>query len=460
LLEPAEQGYPVAWFQPTYKSLLEVWRAVKRAMKPATVSVSEQDKRIELATGGVIEFWSLDRDPEGCRGRKYKRVIVNEAAKCRELELAWTQAIRPTLTDYKGDAWFPSTPRGRDYYHELFSRGQDALGFPQWKSWQLPTSDNPKIDAAEIEEAKRDLPSTVFQQEYLALFLDVAGRFFDEWEPERWVTDYDEESGQFVERKWPWHVCDPFQVPDWWDAWFAVDYGTTPDQPTFGAVLFVIDEHGSMYAIDEVYAAGLEAPEQAQAVLEMLGRNGMASPTDPKKPKECLWTISPRVKMSPMDWASTFPPTDAQERKGKYPVEYYWERGLKMIVRAVKDRRAGWQEFKRVLHDYRVERDQHGEYPLPMFSAFRGKCSHFIRTIPLLVRSETDPEDIEGGNLKGGERKQEDHLADVGRYAFMTRPRPSKNPNAPKPYEPRHPFGDESRLPPALRQDRPQVRYE
>lgn len=398
---------------------------MKRAMKPATVAVSEQDKRIELATGGVIEFWSLDRDPEGCRGRKYKRVVINEAAKCRDLELAWTQAIRPTLTDYRGDAWFPSTPRGRDYYHDLFSRGQDAIGFPQWKSWQLPTSENPKIDPAEIEEAKRDLPSTTFQQEYLAQFLDVAGRFFDEWEPDRWITDWDEEAQQFTEIKIPWHVCDPFQIPSWWNVWFAVDYGTSPDAPTFAALLFAIDDHGAVYVIDEVYEAGKEAPEQAQAVLEMLHRNNLATPTEdaPERRTKCLWSVA-RVDMALMDWASTFPPQDEKERKGKYPVEYYWERGMTMIAPAVKDRIAGWQDVKKVMHDYRVEiTERNEERALPMFRVFRGRCSHLIRTLPLLIRSEVNPEDIEGGNLKGGEKKQEDHLADALRYGLFRRPR-------------------------------------
>jgi hypothetical protein len=51
----------------------------------------------------VIEFWSLD-SPDSGRGRKYAVVVVDEAAMIPELEAAWQQSIRPTLTDLQGSA--------------------------------------------------------------------------------------------------------------------------------------------------------------------------------------------------------------------------------------------------------------------------------------------------------------------------------------------------------------------
>lgn len=62
--------------------------------------------RIELITGAAIDYWTLDDPSTVARGRKYKRVIIDEAAMARHLEQAWTEAIRPTLTDYRGDAFF------------------------------------------------------------------------------------------------------------------------------------------------------------------------------------------------------------------------------------------------------------------------------------------------------------------------------------------------------------------
>jgi hypothetical protein len=164
-------GYPVGWFAPTYKYLIEVWKEAKRVLRPLTSAVSVQDKRIELINGGVMEFWTMDGD-DPARGRKYGRVVIDEAAMVRDLRAKWDESIRPTLTDFRGEAWLFSTPKGRND----FSRFYDDAGVrPGWARWQIPTSANPFIDPEEIEQARRDLPELVFRQEYLAEFVDFGG---------------------------------------------------------------------------------------------------------------------------------------------------------------------------------------------------------------------------------------------------------------------------------------------
>jgi hypothetical protein len=163
-VDVAVSGQPVGWFAPTYKFLDEAWREVRRAVLEITKSVDKQQRRIELIGGGSVEFWTMDH-PDPGRGRKYARVVIDEAGIVRDLKAVWTEAIRPTLTDLKGDAWFLGTPKGRGYFHELFQRGQD--GRLLWKSWRFHTVDNPYIDAAEVEEARGELPDLAFRQEYL-----------------------------------------------------------------------------------------------------------------------------------------------------------------------------------------------------------------------------------------------------------------------------------------------------
>ena len=116
-------AYPVGWFSPTYKMLTEVWRNAERMFAPITVRKSAQDHRLEFVTGGVLEFWSLD-DPNVARGRKYKRVIIDEAAMIPALQDAWNYVLRPTLADYKGDAWFLSTPKGLNFFWQMWQWGQ------------------------------------------------------------------------------------------------------------------------------------------------------------------------------------------------------------------------------------------------------------------------------------------------------------------------------------------------
>jgi len=177
-LESLKQGDPVGWFAPNYKYLLEVWGDLTRVLRPHATKINATERRVELANGAILECWTLDGTDDPGRSRKYKLAIVDEAAIAANLKAVWEQAIRATLTDLEGSAWFLSTPKGLNYFYELFQRGQDPLGHPDWRSWQLPTSVNPFIPTSEIEAARRELPEMAFKQEFLAEFLSGDGAVF------------------------------------------------------------------------------------------------------------------------------------------------------------------------------------------------------------------------------------------------------------------------------------------
>jgi hypothetical protein len=177
LIEAALTGKPVGYFAPTYKLLVPAWRDVARLCLPIIKGApNKTEHRLELVTGGAIEMWSLDGGNAG-RGRKYARVVLDECAMVGDLEATYNEAIRPTLTDYKGDAWFLSTPKGMNFFWKCFTYGMSA-DEPDWESWQMPTTANPFIDPAEVEDARRQLPDRVFRQEYLAEFIEDAGGVF------------------------------------------------------------------------------------------------------------------------------------------------------------------------------------------------------------------------------------------------------------------------------------------
>ena len=176
-IDTALDGKPTGWFAPTYKILDDAWREAVAATRDIAEKVDKQERRIELITGGVIEFWSLDTADPG-RSRKYARIVIDEAGIVRDLQAAWNEAIRPTLTDYRGDAWFLGTPKGRNYFHQLFVKGQEPAG--DWKSWRFATTDNPHMSAEEIESARADLPDAAFRQEYLGEPADDGGNPFGE----------------------------------------------------------------------------------------------------------------------------------------------------------------------------------------------------------------------------------------------------------------------------------------
>lgn len=390
IIPPALAGFPTAWFAPDYKSLLEVWRDCLRILEPVTKRTDVQQKRIELHGGGLIEFWSLDGDPESCRGRHYKRIVIDEAAKVRRLQIAWELAISATLIDYIGDAWLLTTPRGRDYLWELWQRGQSKHeDWDDWASWQMPTATNPFIPPSEIERFKKENPTTVYNQEILAQFLDVGGRFFDEWAEER---DGDE-----------WHVVTPFKVPAHWltNAFGGLDYGTAAP---FSFHLAVGDDHGDVVIMDEEYEERQLPKAQAKRVRECIERAGIAN------------IGSVLIAADP----SMFPPKDPAKRLGEYPIEAFWAEGLS-CVKAINDRVATNTNAKQYMHDSRVlKRNDGTEYVKPALRVFKGRCKNLIRTIPLMITDEKDVEDFD--------TTLEDHAVDSGlRYLLSTRPRKSIN---------------------------------
>lgn len=169
-------GYPVAWYEPTFKSLQANWDWFVNTLAPITKTKSERDRTIELITGGTLEMWSL-QDKDASRGRHYKRAIINEAAFIPHFEYSWNNVIRITLADLRGGAVISGTPKGRNYFWNLFRRGVDGLD-GEWTSFTFTTWDNPYIPRSEIEEMKRTLPELIYRQEIMAEFIDDQGGVF------------------------------------------------------------------------------------------------------------------------------------------------------------------------------------------------------------------------------------------------------------------------------------------
>lgn len=166
-------GMPVAWFAPTYRMMLDTFKDMRSILAPISTSVNASDHRIEIVTGGVMDFWSLDG--ETVRGRRYKRVIINEAAMVSDLLRKWNEAVRPTLADFSGDAWFLSTPRGHDGFWQMHQLG--VAGKPDWRAWQFGTSANPHIKSSEVDAMRVGMPERSYLQEIEAQFL-ADGSFF------------------------------------------------------------------------------------------------------------------------------------------------------------------------------------------------------------------------------------------------------------------------------------------
>jgi hypothetical protein len=170
IITEAVQGKQIAYITPTY-SLAKVF--FNRLIHALPFLNNKSDLKLSFPNGGSVEFFTGER-LDNLRGRKFHWVIIDEASFIPNLEQGWLNSIRPTLTDYKGRALFLSTPRGKNYFYSLFMKG----GEDGWESFKFTTYDNPYIDSTEIDEARTQLPSAVFEQEYMANPMENAANPF------------------------------------------------------------------------------------------------------------------------------------------------------------------------------------------------------------------------------------------------------------------------------------------
>lgn len=141
-------------------------------------SLNRSELFIAFVNGSELWFKSAD-NPDALRGRGIDFLVIDEAATVKRE--AWENALRPSLSDTRGKAVFISTPKGHNWFFEMWTRGNDPK-YSDYKSWSYPTSANPFIPKSEIEQAKQTLPIAVFEQEYLAVFREDVGSVFREVE--------------------------------------------------------------------------------------------------------------------------------------------------------------------------------------------------------------------------------------------------------------------------------------
>ena len=190
-VEYAGKGWPVGWFAPDYKIESEAWSELVEALEPIKRSKSQVSGVYRTTTGGRIDFWTLENERAG-RSRRYKLVVVDEAAFTKSNMMAiWQQAIKPTLLDLNGSAVVLSNTNGNDPENFLWricnQPEHEFFGF------HAPTHSNPLIPLrmpgeSEASHAARRLEALealrknnhplVYQQEYLAEFVDWSGVAF------------------------------------------------------------------------------------------------------------------------------------------------------------------------------------------------------------------------------------------------------------------------------------------
>ncbi|MGN0976028.1 MAG: terminase large subunit domain-containing protein [Gemmiger sp.] len=215
------------------------------------------------------------------------------------------------------------------------------------------------------------------------------GQVFREWK---------NDPAHYVDRLWT-HVIEPFAIPAWWKVWRGFDFGYA--RP-FSVGWYAADGDGKLYRIREWYgctgepnvgvrmtpqqiAAGIRQIESEDPNLKGRRIQGVADPA--------IFDESRGQSIAAMMLQS--------------PNFIYWHGGD-------NTRLAGKMQFH-----YRLAFDEQGE---TMFQVFN-TCAGFLRTVPALCYSRTNPEDVDTG--------QEDHIYDECRYVLMEHPISPRERHAP-----------------------------
>ena len=173
----SEKAGEYGWIAPTYNVADRGIEAI-RMIADGRIEVSGRaPTRVEFRTKiGMTRIWFLSADnPDNIRGFGFQGVVIDEAAAIPVS--VWHYVLRPTIAQTLGWAVFVSTPKGRNWFYDLYTRGMDP-NETDYASFTFPSKASPFFPAKEWEEAKRTLPADVFRQEYEAEFMeDSAGVF-------------------------------------------------------------------------------------------------------------------------------------------------------------------------------------------------------------------------------------------------------------------------------------------
>jgi phage terminase large subunit-like protein len=172
------------WCAPVYKQAQIAFKLIGHMLPPGRFrqrrSQGEMVYELLYADGRVrstIDFRSAER-PESLRGDGVHGAVIDEAGYWKRDSFI---SVMTTLTRTQGKLRIISTPKGKTWFFEEWSKGwypDKRAANPEYFSYQLPTSANPTVTKAAIETLRRNFTDRQFRQEILAEFLDDGAGVF------------------------------------------------------------------------------------------------------------------------------------------------------------------------------------------------------------------------------------------------------------------------------------------
>ena len=197
--------------------------------------------------------------------------------------------------------------------------------------------------------------------------------------------DWDVFSGQYYsEFRRNIHVVEPFQIPDWWKRFRALDYGLDMT----ACYWIASSPDGRCFVYRELYEKDLNLTQAAKRILSLT-----------RGDEHISYTVA-----SPDLW-------NRRQETGYSGQEIMAKAGLKGLIRADNARVQGWRTLREFLAPYTDEQN----VTVARIAIFEN-CINLIRCIPLLQHDEHNPEDVSDKN------HEISHSVEACRYFCMSRP--------------------------------------
>lgn len=362
-------------------------RQLKEDLVPTKIATyNTSQKQFTFTTGSTINFAYCQRDDDllHLQGQEYDIIYIDECTMLSEYQMKQIAACCRGANDFPKRIYYTCNPggQGHGYIKRIFIDRQYNEGEnpDDYSFTQALVTDNQILMEKDPEYVKQleALPPKLKQAWLYGDWNVFSGQFFEEF-----VND----PNHYADRQWT-HVIDPFDIPPSWNIYRSFDFGYSKP---FSVGWWAVDPDGRCYRILELYGCTKEPNEgvkwtpdkifdrirEIESSHKWLRHRKITGPADPS-----IWDSSRGESV--------------EEMSAKRGV--YWEPGDNHRI-------AGWMQFH-----YRLSFDDNG---IPMCYIF-SNCKAFIRTIPLMMYDEHDPEDLD--------TDLEDHVADEARYFFMSRP--------------------------------------
>lgn len=166
-LSSGKADYRGAYVAPFYKQAKQVaWDYLKKYSRPIPgVKFNEAELRADYPNGARVSLFGAD-NPDALRGLYLDDVVLDEVAQMpRSL---WGEVIRPLLSDRQGNALFLGTPKGHNFFWEVYQRA--ISGESEWSGFMFKASETNILPEAELASAKGDMTLEEFDQEYECSF--------------------------------------------------------------------------------------------------------------------------------------------------------------------------------------------------------------------------------------------------------------------------------------------------